>query len=257
MPNDMTAIHPSGLKIHFREDDHSYTDDWGRDYTSVTTMIHRCFEEFDASAVAANKSKRIGVPAEQYLREWEENRVKASGDGTRMHENCERQILGRYAEMHRPKDEEERQCFRSAWGEVEKLKAGFVSLQPEKIVFSPRFRAAGSIDLLARKASGEYRIFDWKRLKELKFEAFQGKTGTAFLTMFLPDCNFYHYALQLNIYELILKIEGYIPPDAPVERWLLVFSGGAFSYQQLPDLHREAALTLAWNISAELENVPF
>lgn len=260
MPSNTRSMHPSGkVGITFTEADHLYVDDFGMEYTSTTTLIHSAFEEFDGPRIAAAKSIKTGVPAEQYLAEWEENRNRAATEGTRLHENCERQILGRYPDMHQSADDAERLRFRAAWQEVEKIKSAFIKLEPEKIIFSPRFRVAGSIDLLARRADGNYCIFDWKVVKELKREGFQGRRGVCFATQRLPDCNFYHYALQLAIYELILKIEGYIPMSAGIDRWLLVYRpDGTFEPVRLPELTYEAMAMLAFNISHDgLEEIPF
>ena len=170
MPSDTTSIHPSGkLKITFQELGHVYTDSFSVEYTSATTLVHSAFEPFDAEKTAAAKSARTGIPAEQYIQEWDRNRDDASSAGTRLHENCERQILGRFQDMHRTADDAERLEFRAAWNEVEKIKAArFLALEPEKLIFSPRFRVAGSIDLLVKKAPKHYLIIDWKRVKEIR-----------------------------------------------------------------------------------------
>lgn len=268
MPNNTRAMHPSGLLgITFTEDDHSYVDDFGIDYTSGTTLVKSAFEEFDAKKAAAIKSAKTGIPADQYIAEWKAAGERAAMEGTRAHENCERQILGRIADMNQPQDDDERARFRAAWFEVEKLKAAFPpdfmhrsSLEPEKLVFSPRFRVSGSVDLLAHRSDGKYFIFDWKYVKEIKREGFNGKTGIHIASRHLPDCNFYHYALQLSIYEQVMKCEGYIPPDATVERWLNVYRKPTadFEHVQLPDLGREALLLMAWNATCDnLEYVPF
>lgn len=122
MPGDTKAKHPRGLGITFTEEDHSYVDEYGVEYTSGTTLVHRGFEEFDAQRAAEAKSAKTGVPASEYLREWDAKREEASRNGTRMHENCENQILGRYDKLHAPQDDAERVEFRAAWGEVERIR---------------------------------------------------------------------------------------------------------------------------------------
>ena len=245
MPGDTKAKHPRGLGITFTEEDHSYVDEYGVEYTSGTTLVHRGFEEFDAQRAAEAKSAKTGVPASEYLREWDAKREEASRKGTRMHENCENQILGRYDKLHVPHDDAEREEFRAAWGEVERIRAGgFERLEPEKIIFSPRFRVSGSIDLLCSRGN----------------EGFRGKTGTHIATRHLADCNFVHYSLQLSIYEQILRLEGYIEPGAEVDKWLNVYCGskGAFEHVHCADLRWEALALMAWNITCDgLEDVPF
>lgn len=260
MPNDTKAKHPSGLTITFQEEGHLYFDENNVDYTSATTLVHGAFEKFDAEKISAAKSARTGIPAATYLTEWKEKADRASESGTRAHENCERQILGRFSEMHTPRDEKERLRFRAAWNEVQSIQAAFSELRPEMLIFSPRFCVAGSVDLLAKKATGEYTIIDWKYIQGLKFEGYHGKMGTVPATEHLPDCNYYHYALQLNIYEMILKLEGYIPRRAIVKKMLNVYREdvAAFDHYPLPDLHEEALLLLAFNVTKEgTDYVPF
>jgi len=261
MPNSTTAAHPSGkLSITFTEENHLYVDAWGMEYVSATTLIHDAFPVFDGPAAAAKKSARTGVPAEQYLREWDDIRDTASANGTRTHENCERQILGRFAEMHQPQDEEERLRFRAAWYAVEDLKTKYRRIEPEKLVFSPRFRVAGSIDLLCQIDEMNYDIGDWKFVKAINYQAYGSRTGIHPATVTLPDCNFYHYALQLNIYKTILKIEGYIPQQANVRHFLNRYNRETHAFERidLPDLSLQAMTLLAWNVTNDgLERIPF
>ena len=261
MPGDKTASLPNDLlRITFTEKDHSYVDEYGVSYTSVTTLVHNGFEKFDACVVAHRKSQKPGVPPEQYIKSWAENRDRAATDGTRMHENCEHQILGEFDKMHSPVDENERAEFRAAWMEVEKIRsAGFMYLEPEKLVFSPRFRVAGSIDLLCCKTDKKFLLLDWKRVKKISRAGFQGKTGIEFPTRQLQDCNFIHYSLQLSIYEQILKMENYIPQDAVVDKWLNVYNKetAEFDHIQCMDLSYSALAMMAWNVTSGEYDVPF
>ncbi len=260
MPGSTKALHPSGrLGITFTEADHTYIDDNGIFYTSATTLMKSAFPPFDADAAAKMKSAKTGIPPEELKKAWAETGRAASEAGTRCHENCERQILGQYEKMNTPRDDEEKARFRAAWEEVEAMKAAFEKIEPEKLVFSPRFMVAGSIDVLAHRA-GTVSIIDWKYIRELKREAFGSRTGNHIATAALPDSNFWHYALQLNIYEQILKVEGYIDPTATVKKMLNVYSAERqqFDHVVLPDLGREAALLMAWNATGEnLDHVPF
>lgn len=261
MPNSKYVRHPSGkLGIFFTEDNHLYVDDFGFEYTSSTTLVHSAFEAFNPAKAAAAKAARTGVPAEHYLKEWQTCGQESARLGTRTHENCERQILGMYSNMHQPENHEEQARFRAAWFEVERLKTLYLRLEPEKLIFSPRFRIAGSIDLLGLRHDGSYSIIDWKFIKELKMTAFRNKTGVHFATRHLPDCNFYHYALQTNIYDQILRVEGYIPAMAAVDKWLAVydFIRHKFDFVKMPELQHEALLLMAFQITSDnLDFVPF
>lgn len=261
MPHDVKAMHPSGkLEITFKEEPHLYVDDWGVEYTSVTTLVHRAFPGFDAASAAEKKSLKTGIPAEKYIEEWARYGETCAAQGTRTHENCEQQFLGKFNEMHSPVDDDERARFRAAWYEVEEIKERY-EVEPEKLVFSPRFRVAGSIDMFCRSSAGSgYAIGDWKFVKKLRREAFGNKRGTALATGIFPDCNYFHYALQLNIYRMILMVEGYIPYGAPVELFLKKYDleKRSFDHVQLPLYPLEALLLLAYNATGDnLEYVPF
>lgn len=257
MPGDSESIHPSGLKMFFTEDDHMYRDEHGTEYVSGTTLIHRAFPAFDAEAVSARCAEKEGVTPEEIREGWK-NRSRM---GTRAHENCEYQILGQYDRMHAPEDEAERVRFSAAWEEVERIRAaGFRWIQPEKVVFSPRFLIAGSIDLLCCVDESRYVMIDWKYLRRLYDHAFRGEVGTIRPTGHLQNCNYMHYSLQLNLYEFILKAEGYIPVNAKVLKMLNWYNGetGKFEQVSVEKMPIEAAMLAAWNVTADPEGrVPF
>jgi hypothetical protein len=48
-------------------------------------------------------------------------------------------------------------------------------------------------------------IYDWKRSKEITKTNGFGKSALTECIGYLPDSNFWHYALQLNTYKLILE----------------------------------------------------
>lgn len=254
MPGNTEAVHPSGLKLKFTEDDHKYEDELGREYTSVTTLLHDFFPPFDKEAVAVKCAAKTGKTAELFLQEWE----AAGVYGTRVHENCEYQMLGQTNLMHQPQGPKEQHAFSSAWNSVEMLKSVFTFHASEMIVFSPRLRIAGSVDLLMWQMQ-VLRILDWKTNKAIRRKAFGNKKGTQYPTRNLPDCNFEHYAMQLAIYEILLKIEGYIMPNQKTQRDLLWFNPETNQADmiQLPDRTVEASQVLMFHVSSGMNEVPF
>jgi hypothetical protein len=53
---------------------------------------------------------------------------------------------------------------------------------------------------------GTLLIYDWKRCKEIEYEkGIFTKYATTPCISHLPDTNFWHYSLQLNIYKTILE----------------------------------------------------
>jgi CRISPR/Cas system-associated exonuclease Cas4 (RecB family) len=85
----------------------------------------------------------------------------------------------------------------------ERIGSKMTPYRTEWLVFNEEIKVAGSIDMLYKKKDGKYAIYDWKRSKEIKTEnRFQSGLGPV---MHLPDTNYWHYSLQLNIYRMILK----------------------------------------------------
>ena len=53
--------------------------------------------------------------------------------------------------------------------------------------------------------NGDLLIYDWKRCKEITYDNNFGKAAITPCIKHLPDTNFWHYALQLNMYKTILE----------------------------------------------------
>lgn len=83
----------------------------------------------------------------------------------------------------------------------------------EKILFDPRIKLSGTIDMLYYVVING-RIYlvmvDYKRSKAIKREGFRGKTGISPGFSHLADCNYSHYALQLNAYTRMLANIGHV-----------------------------------------------
>ena len=79
-----------------------------------------------------------------------------------------------------------------------------VPYRSEWEVWSEEHKLAGSIDMiLYRKSDDSYVIYDWKRSKEIKKE---NNFGNGFGPVaHLPDANYWHYTLQLNVYRWFLE----------------------------------------------------
>lgn len=102
-------------------------------------------------------------------------------------------------------------------------KLGYLPYRSEQTVFDRGLSLAGSVDMLYIHRDNlttyptKVWMADWKRSKEIKTSSFSGEKGKWPFES-LPDCNFQHYSLQLNLYKYLLeKNEGMI-----VERMTLV-----------------------------------
>jgi ATP-dependent exoDNAse (exonuclease V) beta subunit len=202
--------HPRDAHISFEEGPHIYTVHGERGkYTSVTTWNHSHFAHFDADKVIQNmkKSKKwddpnankyYGMTDEQIKQAWDENRDQAANAGTKMHADIEHY----YNQMPVTNTSIEYQFF-------QKFLKDFPELKPyrtEWMIYCEEIKLSGSVDMVYENPDGTLLIYDWKRCKEIRYEdEFGNTTATTECIQHVPDTNFWHYALQLNTYRMILE----------------------------------------------------
>jgi hypothetical protein len=273
--------HPMDARISFDEPTHIYTIDGESDYTSVTTFVHHQFPPFDAPAVInsllspiksfmgktyPNKNKYRATAfqnvkndnthlsddeinailndttSEEYKKEAKkiaDEWNQSSTSGTKTHADIEYF----YNEMPVENDTKEYEYFLKF---NEDFKAEFPQYRPyrtEWTVFYKELKMAGSIDMVYENTEdGTLMIYDWKRVKDIKYEAFNDEIATNPVLDNMPNVNFWHYSLQLNTYKAILEAQYFkkvtalrlvrLYPDAPT-----------YDIHECPDLQREV-LTL-------------
>jgi ATP-dependent exoDNAse (exonuclease V) beta subunit len=197
--------HERDSHILFDEGPHIYTIDGDSAFTSCTTWIHSHFSHFDADLILDNifRGRRMQDPAYKYYgRTREEIKAGWSGNeaaqlGTAMHYDIE--------------------CYYNGWevkndsaeyGYFLKFAEEYKHLKPyrtEWMVYYKEYKLAGSIDMVFEDEDGDLWIYDWKRTKEITTESFGNKKALTPVIGHLPDSNFYHYSLQLNLYRTILE----------------------------------------------------
>lgn len=75
--------------LFFDEGPHKYTDSYGNDYKSVTTLLHEYQPKFDEKLWARKKAKEQGVTEKEILRQWEQIKNEACTRGTNTHNGIE------------------------------------------------------------------------------------------------------------------------------------------------------------------------
>lgn len=82
----------------------------------------------------------------------------------------------------------------------------FTHYRIEWQIFEEEIRLGGSVDMIYRDPENpnQFLIYDWKRSKEIKGEN-SYQSGRIPATAHLPDSNYWHFSLQLNIYKYILE----------------------------------------------------
>jgi hypothetical protein len=242
MPATSTAKHPHlDLTLRFTEADHRYVDSQGMEYESVTTMVKSAFLPFDAAAVASKVAASKGKTPEALQAEWKADGEAARDWGTRFHANMEATILGQ-PRPHPPQTPKEIASTKAGVEVCKKLMARFgKSLWPEKMVFSPFYRKAGTIDLLATKGN-DVVILDWKTNETIKREN-QWQSSCLWAISTMEECDFVKYSIQLSTYDRIIRREGYVPEKVSVKRFLIWMGtdGDKPEFIETPDRQHEVA----------------
>jgi len=203
--------HPRDDSIRFHEPTHTYYIDGSSDKViSCTGFIHAFFPHFDADVTIAKmmKSKKwtssvwYGKSAEEIKKTWNDSGKEASAKGTAMHLAIEQYLHGSEDQID-PENYKtiEWKYFMNFWNDV---KNDLVPYRSEWEVWMKEYLLCGSIDMVfySKKLKG-YVIYDWKRSKEIKTK---NDFGNGYGPVkHLPDCNYWHYTLQLNIYKYFLE----------------------------------------------------
>lgn len=215
--------HERDQYIEFEEENHVYTIKNNNDYTSVTTYISTLFEEFDSENVV-NKiinSKNYKNPSYIYYKKskkeilemWENNRISSSTLGTQMHyfiecyydclynPNLDFKYLYSINSQFILEDIIEYKYFMNFIEDHRNL----IPFRTEWCVFDEQLKLAGSIDMVFRNSKNEFFIYDWKRCKNIEKSNRYNKFSNIEALEHIPDTNYWHYCIQLNIYKKILE----------------------------------------------------
>jgi hypothetical protein len=201
--------HVRDERISFDEGPHIYTIDGDDSFTSVTTWNHQHFKPFDADEVISKmmasdrwpQSKYFGQSREEIKEGWETNRDEAARAGTKMHYDVEcyyNRCLEEGFAWELSREGEYFLAFLRDWGHLRPYRT-------EWTVFHEELKLAGSIDMVFENTDGTLQIYDWKRSRGIRKTSFGGESATTPCIEHLPDSNYWHYCLQLNIYKYILE----------------------------------------------------
>ena len=196
-------IRDSGISLD--DSTHIYNIKGDFSYTSVTRWNHSHFEPFNSDSIIRNmmrsknwpNSKYYEMTAEEIKAGWDANRDAAAGAGTKMHYDIE----CFYNNCPNTNSSIEYSYFENFVNDFDNLKA----YRTEWIVYHEELKMAGSIDMLFENPDGTLAIYDWKRSKEIVKNNRFGKWSTSECISHLPDTNFWHYSLQLNVYKAIIE----------------------------------------------------
>ena len=213
--------HPRDDHIAFDEPTHKYYVNGScKGNISCTGFIHEFFGHFDPKSIISKMkkssnwvtSKYYGKTDKEIMDEWSANGKTASAAGTAMHLSIE-QFLHGSPEQIDPHvlESVEWKYFMKFWNEcghdLEPYRSEwevFTDTLESESKSERKIKLCGSIDMVfRRKSDNKFVIYDWKRSKEIKSDNPFG-SGLAPLEH-LPDTNYWHYTMQLNVYKWILE----------------------------------------------------
>ena len=230
--------HIRDQNIEFFEESHKYIVNKKENdlYTSVTTFIHSHFSKFDSDKIIFNmmrgknwnkNNKYWGMTPFDIKKSWDTNGKEQAGLGTKLHYDIEcfmnidikendiqidykhKDILQIYEfENSSPRVDQGEAAPRVEWEYFLNFVRDHPEFQPyrtEMRVYDDQIKIAGSIDMIYKNNDGTFSIYDWKRSKGIETKNIYKKFSTTECIKHLPDLNFYHYSLQLNLYKYILE----------------------------------------------------
>lgn len=196
--------------ISLNEKTHTYNVKGNTKYTSVTKWVHSHFERFNPDKVIDTmmssdkwpENKYYGKTKEEIKKQWKESGIEAAKQGTKLHYDIECYYNQEKINKHSENTSIEYDYFKNFANDNNNL----VPWRTEMKVYNEELELAGSIDMLFKNNDGTYTIYDWKRCKEISKTAFKNKCSRTKCINHIPDSNFWHYSLQLNVYKRILEL---------------------------------------------------
>lgn len=193
---------PKDKNIFLDEKTHIYYVNDKAYRLSVTSFVHKFFEKFDPDKIIEKyynswqsnpNNKYFQMTKDEIKKLW--SSTEASELGTKMHRDIE---LFYNKILETEPSSIEFKYFKNFTKDFSNL----IPYRTEWMVYDEDLRLAGSIDMVFKDTEDNLYIFDWKRSKEIKENGFN--FGYYPLTH-IPDTNYWHYNLQLNIYKKILE----------------------------------------------------
>lgn len=242
--------------MKYIDSSHSYLNEKGEEYVSVTKLLKTLEPYKDWTKIATTYAKKHKKKVEDVQAAWKEEGRKSIEKGIAYHNKMEDfyvhtgkfNIDGKtYNVVHTPIKDDIKMAI--------PLKLDN-NIYPELIVYSHRYKVAGQADLV-EIINGKIRITDYKTSKEIKMESYMNwKKEHEMLkppVNHLMNCNFNLYSLQINIYMYLLKTHN---PDLKVGDMYIkhvkentdVFASEPYKEElyKIPNLQKEAKQVLEY-----------
>lgn len=205
-------------KLSFEEEKHRYYVDNQLIKISVSGLISKFYEHFNAEQVAPYSAAKMGLTTEEVLTHWAAINQESRDRGHRVHDFGELYQFNRNLKPSCPQEE----AIVKFWQDVPEH---ILPLAAELRMYHFEHLFAGTADIILFDTKTQtYIIADYKTNKDL-FKNYQGKTMIGPFSHLL-DMPLNHYVIQLSYYQLLLEQVG-----VKVSRRVIIWLGLDGNYQ--------------------------
>ena len=210
--------HQRDLRIQFLPYEHIYILDGKESLMSVSNLVSLFFTGFKSYYWSERKAREYGITQVEMLEQWDAKGTQSREVGTFLHQQIRNYyhglpFCGQYRFVYNGKFihidtdvslESEFEQFTCFLNDHE-----FVPFRTEWTIFDEDLKIAGTLDMIHKK-NGTFDLYDWKRSHRLLDESGNIRKTNPFQYGIhglerIPDTDYWHYCLQLNIYRYILE----------------------------------------------------
>ena len=210
--DNSSILFEQDTKLSFEPKEHIYIYNGERNLIPVSTVINYFFESFDSIGLSEKVAKRDGKEQSEVLEEWDCKGCESREVGTFMHTQIESYFSGK------PMVDQTIFSYKGNYININKKVSikdeityftnflrnnNIMPFRTEWHIFDLELGIAGTIDLLCRNGNG-FDMYDWKRSRKASPNETVWRNGKNGLNH-VPDINYYHYAIQQNLYRYILE----------------------------------------------------
>jgi ATP-dependent exoDNAse (exonuclease V) beta subunit len=214
----LTKIQQPFSKLSFEEKRHRYYVESEPIKTSVSGLISKFYEHFNAEEVAPYSAAKAGVTTEEILAQWAAINQESRDRGHRVHNFGELYQFNRSLKPSCPQEE----AIVKFWQDVPEH---ILPLAAELRMYHFKHLFAGTADIILFDTKTQtYIIADYKTNKDL-FKNYKSKTMIGAFSHLL-DMPLNHYVIQLSYYQLLLEQVG-----VKVSKRVIIWLGLDGNYQ--------------------------
>lgn len=202
-------------KVIFNEAEHSYTAENSRKrYTSCTQLISKFKQPFDKEKISKAYAAKHGGTAKGWQDKWAKISKEACDKGTAFHVKKENEILESIGKTHtelvqHPSPSPEH-LPQESYKRVTQLEFDSIldGIYTEVVLYNHYFEIAGQVDVVTFDKEF-FDIDDHKTSRVINRYSFR-HPRTGYKQMKAPlqklmDANYWHYALQINLYAFMIE----------------------------------------------------